>query len=227
VENGDVLTAFQAESERFSQVLEELTEQDWQRPTACTPWLVRDLAGHVLLAVGRTAAMLEGPSPERAEVSAVEYYRPDERFSPQENASRVAQAQEQAAEHKSGAALAEEFARTWREIHRLCLAEPAGRVVVTRHGDAMLLSEFLLTRVVEVAVHGFDLAAALEREPWLTPEAGQALETLMLDPQEVPRVRRLGWDQTTFLRKATGRLPLTQPEQDTVRELGIRWLTLG
>ncbi|WP_323187142.1 hypothetical protein [Streptomyces sp. NBC_00365] len=35
----------------------------------------------------------------------------------------------------------------------------------------MLLSEFLLTRVVEVAVHGLDLADALGREPVTREEA--------------------------------------------------------
>jgi hypothetical protein len=57
-------------------------------------------------------------------------------------------------------------------VDRLCRAEPEGHVVRTRHSDPMLLSEFLLTRVVEVAVHGLDLADALSasrspgRKPW-------------------------------------------------------------
>ncbi|EFL12981.1 predicted protein [Streptomyces sp. C] len=31
------------------------------------------------------------------------------------------------------------------------------------------VSQFLVTRVVEVAVHGLDLAEGLGRDPWLTP----------------------------------------------------------
>jgi hypothetical protein len=60
---------------------------------------------------------------------------------------------------------------TWQQVDRLCRAEPEGRVVRTRHSDPMLLSEFLLTRVVEVAVHGLDLADALGREPVTREEA--------------------------------------------------------
>jgi hypothetical protein len=37
-------------------------------------------------------------------------------------------------------------------------------VVLTRHGDRMLLTEFLRTRVLELAVHGLDLAAVDDRE---------------------------------------------------------------
>ncbi|MFJ2931137.1 hypothetical protein ACIO8G_00025 [Streptomyces sp. NPDC087219] len=45
----------------------------------------------------------------------------------------------------TGAAFAEDFAATWRRADLLCRAPPGGRTVRTRHGDAMLLSEFLLT----------------------------------------------------------------------------------
>ena len=55
----------------------------------------------------------------------------------------------------------------------ICRHERAGRIVQTRHGDAMLLTDFLTTRVVELAVHGLDVADVLEQQPWLTaPAAG-------------------------------------------------------
>jgi hypothetical protein len=60
--------------------------------------------------------------------------------------------------------LANDFAATWQRVDQLCRAEPEDRVVRAGHGDAMLLSQFLVTRVVEVAVHGLDLAEALEHE---------------------------------------------------------------
>lgn len=49
-----------------------------------------------------------------------------------------------------------------------CQREPDERVVKTRHGDAMLLSDFLSTRVLELAVHGLDVADAVGAEPWLS-----------------------------------------------------------
>ncbi|MFI8504487.1 hypothetical protein ACIGFK_39190 [Streptomyces sp. NPDC085524] len=63
-------------------------------------------------------------------------------------------------------------------ITDLTRKESERRVVRTRHGDAMLLADFMLTRVFEVAVHGSDLADALGREP--------------LEPEESCKISRLG-----------------------------------
>ncbi|MGO4431465.1 maleylpyruvate isomerase N-terminal domain-containing protein, partial [Streptomyces sp. MCAF7] len=119
----------------------------------------------------------------------VGYYRPDDRFSPQTNTVRIELARNHAAQCANGAALADDFAATWRLVDRLCRDQPENLVVRTRHGDAMLLSEFLITRVVEVAVHGLDMAEALECEPWLTAEAGAVVRQLLLGPGQLDTVR--------------------------------------
>src|SRR5690606_20027274 len=105
--------------------------------------------------------------------------------------------------------LAAEFADTWRRVEEECRAEPEGRVVRTRHGDSMLLTDFMVTRVVEIAVHGLDLADALGREPWLTPQAGSVLRELLLGADGAAALRALGWDEVDFVRRATGRAPLS------------------
>jgi hypothetical protein len=53
------------------------------------------------------------------------------------------------------------------------------------------------------------------------------VEQLLLGHTNADPVRRLGWDQVTFLRKATGRAPINQTEQARVSQAGIRWLTSG
>ncbi|MBA9004189.1 maleylpyruvate isomerase N-terminal domain-containing protein [Thermomonospora cellulosilytica] len=222
-----VLEAFRAEATRLAEAASGWTEREWDLPTRCAPWRVRDLFGHVRVVIAWLPGMLAGASPDRARVSARQYYRPDGRFSADANDRRVSLAREHAAAWPDGRALAEDFAAAWRRVHRLCGAEPAGRVVRTRHGDAMLLSEFLITRVVEVAVHGLDLAAALEREPWLTPQAGSVVEELLTGRSDTTARRTLGWDRATFLNKATGRLPLTAEETRRLDELDLHWLALG
>lgn len=224
---GHVLEAFRLEAQGLSRTMAGLSEDEWDLPTRCEPWSVRELLGHVRVVVAWLPGMLAAPQPGRAEVSAVEYYRPDGRFAPQTNAARIGLAQDHAAGQASGAALAEDFAATWQQVDRLCRAEPEDRVVRTRHGDAMLLSQFLVTRVVEIAVHGLDVADALGREPWLTPQAGDAVMELLLGPGQVAAARELGWDRPRFLRKATGREPLDVADAAQVERLGIRWLTLG
>ncbi|MFD7259071.1 maleylpyruvate isomerase N-terminal domain-containing protein [Streptomyces sp. NPDC059874] len=227
MDHDQVLEAFQLECGALGDAVAGLSEAEWNLPTRCTPWAVRDLLGHVCVVIDWLPAMLDAPAPGEAEISAVEYYRPDDRFSPQTNGKRIALAQDRAAGPADGTAFTEDFAATWRRVDRLCRVQPAGRTVRTRHGDAMLLSEFLLTRVVEVAVHGLDLADALGREAWLTPAAGDAVTELLLGPEHTAAADKLGWSRPHFLRKATGREPLNEAEAAQVEQLGIRWLALG
>ncbi|MFD9277926.1 maleylpyruvate isomerase N-terminal domain-containing protein [Streptomyces mirabilis] len=198
-----VVEAFRLAAGQLAQAMTGVSAAEWGLPTRCAPWKVSDLLAHVRVVIAWLPGMLAAPAPTCAEVSAVEYYRPDERFAPGTNAARIALAQEHAAEQLSGAALADDCNATWQEVDRLCRAEPEGRVVRTRHGDPMLLSEFLLTRVVEVAVHGLDLADALGRQPWLTAEAADLVQGILLGLDGAATLEKLGWGQLRFLRKAT------------------------
>ncbi|MFF1869510.1 maleylpyruvate isomerase N-terminal domain-containing protein [Kitasatospora herbaricolor] len=224
---GQALEAFRIEAGELSRAVAGLSEAEWGLPTRCEPWSVRELLGHVRVVIAWLPDMLAAPAPDRAGVSAVEYYRPDDRFAPQTNTARIALARDHATGQAGGSALADDFAATWQRVDRLCRAEPEDRVVRTRHGDAMLLSQFLVTRVVEVAVHGLDLADALGREPWLTPQAADAVLELLLGPDRTAASLGLDWDRPEFLRKVTGREPLDAAEAAQVERLGIRWLTLG
>jgi uncharacterized protein (TIGR03083 family) len=211
----EVVGAFVAEAAALSHALAGLPEAGWSRPTRCAPWDVRDLLAHLRMVVGRLPGMLADPGDGLvAEVSAVDYYRPDHRFSPTTNATRIATAQ---ADPLPGPALAAVFATEWRRAAALCEQEPATRVVRTRHGDPMLLTEFLKTRVVELAVHGFDLADAVPAPAWLTPRAAAVLQELLLGPG------RTAADPEHFLRAATGRAE----DPGLLARLRPRDLTLG
>ena len=219
-----VMAAFRSEARELGRAVAGLSDEEWGRPTGCAPWSVADLFAHVSGAVDRLPQMLAEEPPPRAEVSAAGYYRPDARFSPEVNALRVAAARQ----HAGGPALAEEFAVVWEQVDKLCAPVPDTRVVRTRHGDPMLLSAFMVTRVVELAVHGLDLAAALDRAPWTTPQASGLVTDLLLGSDgRREALAELGWDRPTFLAKATGRLPLADDEAARVDRLGVTWLALG
>ncbi|GIF78229.1 hypothetical protein Asi02nite_77470 [Asanoa siamensis] len=205
-------------------MLAGLGPADWARPTPCPPWDVAGLVGHVVTTLARVPVMLDGPAPAVASVDAVDYYRPDARFGPDVDAARISSGRSLAA--GAGSGLSAEFDRVWRSVVTRCAAEPADRLVSTRHGDAMLLTDFLVTRVVEVGVHGLDLAAALDREPWLTPEAASTLTDLLL-PAASGVLDELGWDRVTFVRAATGRSPLDPAAREVLERSGLRRLALG
>jgi hypothetical protein len=91
----------------------------------------------------------------------------------------------------------------------------------------MTLTDFLTTRVVEVAVHGIDLADALDRPRWTTPEAAQTVTALLLGHDHAAALAGLGLDQVAFIAKATGRDEFTAAERAAVEQRGITWLALG
>ncbi|MEV4622184.1 maleylpyruvate isomerase N-terminal domain-containing protein [Asanoa sp. NPDC049573] len=219
-----MLAAFRAEAARLASSLGGLADAQWARPTGCPPWNVAGLLGHVVTVIAWVPGMLAAPAPVAASVSAVDYYRAGERFSPPVNAARVALGLSRASGAGSATALLAEFDRTWRSVADLCAAEAPGRVVLTRHGDAMTLTDFLVTRIVEVGIHGLDLAAALDRPPWLTPATAEVLTDLLLDEDADARLAEVGLDRTTFLRKATGRLSFGPGERE---RLAPRSLALG
>ncbi|NBM17536.1 maleylpyruvate isomerase N-terminal domain-containing protein [Streptomyces sp. GC420] len=226
-----VLRALRAESERLFGMVSGIPEPEWDRPSPCPPWTVRDVLAHVTTVVGRVGSMLAEPEPPRSGlVTAVGYYAPDHRFSPGANSARVESAREASAAHRSGQDLAELFDSTWRLAVDRCEREPEGRVVRTRHGDPMLLSQFLVTRVFEVCVHGFDIAEGLGHGPWATEEAQEVVTGLLLDgvgsSGHVPPPG-MECDRTTFLRKATGRLPMSAAERLVAERGGLRRLALG
>jgi hypothetical protein len=82
----------------------------------------------------------------------------------------------------------------------------------------MLLTEFAKTRVVELAVHGLDVAAGLGREPWLTPPAADVLAELMLPDGTATRLcASLGVDTAGLIARLTGRVTLSPPEEELLR----------
>jgi uncharacterized protein (TIGR03083 family) len=226
---GVTLTAFAAEAAALVAALAVVPGDGFGRATRCVPWMVRDLVAHVGMATDRVVTMLDESAPLVAEVDAVGYYQPDHRFSFETNQERVGAASAAGA-RVAGAesdALVARLDATWRAAWARAAAEPAGRVVRTRHGDAMLLADFLVTRVVELAVHGLDLADALDRRSWLTDAAAEVLVSLLLPSRASVVVDTLGWDRLTLLRKATGRGPVTDTDRERLASAGVANLALG
>src|SRR5262245_46696282 len=101
------LDALVTETAALTSALGSVPDAAWANPTRCRPWDARALLAHVRVAVARVPQALAEPAPPIAEVSAVEYYRPDERFSPTTNADRIATAQAHASDLPGPAILAE------------------------------------------------------------------------------------------------------------------------
>jgi uncharacterized protein (TIGR03083 family) len=227
------VAAFQAEAQALAAAAGALDEAELIRPSPCPPWTIGALLCHAITAAGRIdqaiAAGRDGAGPRGRVADARGYYRPDERFSPAVNADRVDRAAELAASLGTAAAMRAELAEATARTLAALRTEPPDLEVKTRHGDRMLLTEFLVTRVVELGVHGLDLAGGLGRPPWLTAAAAEVIEHLLV-PETGMRTElrgRLGCDQTGVIARLTGRVPLSTAERDVVAGLGVTGLALG
>nr|WP_308167433.1 maleylpyruvate isomerase N-terminal domain-containing protein [Catellatospora tritici] len=218
-----VNAALTAEAAALVAGLRAVPEADLDRPTCCPPWSVRDELAHTAIAVSRTLDMLDADPPRAVPISTPRYYAPDARFAPEADNARVDLAHEFAA------------ARTGPQLIDWCeqqcaavaarVAATAPRLVTTRHGDPMRLTDFQVTRVVELAVHGLDLSDALGVAPWLTPRAADVVAGLLFGPQADTVASLLATDRPGLLRAATGRTTLTAAQRQGLDDLGTTWLT--
>ena len=220
--------ALNCEAAALHQVVSGLYQSELHRPSPCPPWTAGDLLCHILIATGRVRQALAEPADDTAPlISTAAYYRPDHRFSGVTNTDRIETAQALASQLRDPQAIAAELERRCQDTLRLITEAPDGRTITTRHGDRMLLTDFTTTRVVELAVHGLDLAAALGRAAWLTEPAGEVLEDLLV-PGGGPKLRHhLRCDRAGLVARLTGRAPLSAAESAALADAGVVRLALG
>ena len=89
------------------------------------------------------------------------------------------------------------------------------------------LDEFVTTRVLEIGVHGLDLAAALGRPPWLTSGAASVVLSILAGLLGEDPSPALGWSDLTFIETGTGRRPLTDAERSVLGERAGAFPLLG
>jgi uncharacterized protein (TIGR03083 family) len=230
--------AFRAEAAALAAVTAGLTEDSLRRPSLCPPWTVADLLGHIVIAAGRIGPAIEAagqaPAADRQAASLVDaagYYRPGERFSAAVNADRIGIAVALAARLGTATALTAELTRVCAQGAGQLESAAPGHQVRTRHGDWMLLADFAVTRVVELAVHGLDVAAGLDRAPWLTSEAAGVLERLLLPgtgPAGLAELRgRLGCDRAGLVAVLTGRHAVSPAGAALLARAGVTRLAFG
>ena len=76
-------------------------------------------------------------------------------------------------------------------------------------------------------MHGLDLAAALDREPWMTIEAARVTEDLLLPCGAAGLRAETGWDRVGLIARLTGRHPVTPAETELIESTGIGRLALA
>ena len=232
-ERGVVVAALSDEVRALEGVLVGLSEGDVVRATRCEPWDVAALAVHTVGALHRVTVSLVGepPGPGAELVSAVGYYAPDVRFSVEVNQDRVRSAVVAAGRRANAREPGRVLRGVWRDLEPRLAREPLDRVLMTRHGDPMSLTDFLVTRVVELVLHGWDLADALGQEPWTSGRGLDLVWEVLFGAADREALERVlpgagGCGASRAIRVVTGR-SVERVEPALLASVGVRALALG
>ena len=215
----------------------DLDEARGREPSVLPEWTVAELVAHLGRAMDALTAA--GPAPDLTPLTLAEYLGtyPDRAA---EIAARSRAIAEEIRADPLGAvdATAEAAFAHLTELRRVAAsipgAESADIVVQARRGP-LLLSEMMLSRLIELVVHGDDLHRSLPRtlDDPLDPEAVDLVAVTLLEVL----TDRGGWDlevvdPLAWIRLATGRVPFgtdtvsaalrTRWTSDSLPDLGTR-----
>ncbi len=188
--------AFTEATRNIMDLAERVTDDQWSR-IALDEWTVRELFVHTSRAASTITVYAESEAP-RSLYSPAEYYLTvlDE---PNLHEAVAERARGQAAEVEG--TIPEFVQSVFAEAEQTLQRTPASRVLETR-GGGITLEDYLPTRVVELVVHGLDLADALGIEADVSTTAmSVTLETLA----ELSALRPDVLDPVVLVRAMTGR----------------------
>jgi hypothetical protein len=169
----------------------------WDQPSALPHWRVGGLAGHLARQVTSVPLVLGQPAGE-APITLLDHYA---RVSwlgnePEHEANVAIRRDSDVAAADGPAVLAARAATTLEALRRTLPAEPADRVVHLPWGPwSLSLDDFLITRMMEIAVHCDDLACsaaipAAELPPEVTGPVLALLSRLAVRRHGFPAVLR-------------------------------------
>ena len=221
VMHGPEMDALTAQLGDLGALVDDLSDEDFRRPTRCPGWSVAELVAHcegiLLRLVGENAKEVDG----EAEIDRVGYYRYDPE-GPREGDSSGKTFSEVVRDRvidevggRSGAELRIALGAAVDAAVRGMGEIPAERVIERSGHPRITYGEFVASRNLEFGVHTMDIADAVGRPQRAHPDA----DGLLGDP--VPDA--LGWDTTTYILTGTGRRQLTADESEALGPLAAKF----
>jgi uncharacterized protein (TIGR03083 family) len=218
VDWNEVVDALQAEYVALDRVITRLSEENLLTPSACSGWTNADLVFHMLLDAQRALVTFNSPAEGPPSTDFVSYWNGFQAA----NESARAHARFvriSAAAHPDQKIIASRWHQTARAALRNARSTSEAGFVTTQ-GHILSIADFIATLVVEATIHHLDLVANLDT-PSCPPAAAVGITTATLDGLLQAR-RPDGWDEITYLLKATGREPLTEQDRVALGDAGNR-----
>lgn len=221
----------------ITKTVRTLSDDDFELPTRCRGLAVGPLLVHLNADAERALVAFASPTTAEPDRDFVSYWQdfpgpsagPDVPPEPDEADPGVRFNRAVAAAYERPS---EGLVRHWTDV-----AEAAARAAtiavetpdarVTTQGHVLAVLDFLATLVVEATIHHLDLTVNLAGAPEPDLE-GLQVTARTLDGLFGPEAWDvIGWDTTTYVLKATGRLPLTDEDIDMLGAHAARLPLLG
>jgi uncharacterized protein (TIGR03083 family) len=211
---------------RLTETVQGLSDADFQRETRCPGMPVGPLLVHVLYDAQRALIAFASPATVEPDRDFVTYWQD---FPPQpDGETDTSFVRGVAASYRKPGLLVQH----WREVSEAAVRAASLGLVMKGHrietqGHVLCAADFVATLVLEATVHHLDLIVGLSNAPEPDPE-GLQVTARTLDGLFGPEAWDvIGWDTTTYILKATGRLPLDEDDLDMLGSQATRLPLLG
>lgn len=225
--------ALEAQCKELSALLGELSEEEWERPSRCPGWTVKELAAHcenmLVRLAGENSEEVEG-SPE---IDRVGYYGydpsgPREGEPPDKTFSEVIRDR---VIDEVGGRSGEELREALGAAATVALVGtadiPADRVIKRSGHPRMRFDEFVATRVLEMGIHTMDIGHATLRGERIHPDAVGIVKEVLDGRLGAELPKGLGWHDRTYILTGTGRRPLESNERFVLGPLAAKFPLLA
>ncbi len=210
---------------RLTETVQGLADEDFARPTRCDGMAVGPLVVHLLYDAERALTAFATPSTAEPDRDFVSYWGefPAGSESDTSFVRTVASAYRNPSQTLVG---------HWREVSEAAVRAAAVALadkhrLIETQGHVLRVGDFAATLVMEATVHHLDLILELPDAPEPDPE-GLQVTARTLDGLFGPDAWDvIGWDTTTYVLKATGRLPLDDRDREMLGAHATRLPLIG
>ncbi|MFD3400790.1 maleylpyruvate isomerase N-terminal domain-containing protein [Kribbella sp. NPDC058693] len=209
---------------RLTETVQGLSDADFERETRCPGMPVGPLLVHLLYDAERALIAFASPAVVEPDRDFVTYWKD---FPPQPDGDTSFVRGIAASYRKPG-----QLVQHWREVSEAAVRASALGLATKGHrietqGHVLRAVDFVATLVLEATVHHLDLTVGLPDAPEPDPE-GLQVTARTLDGLFGPDAWDvIGWDTTTYVLKATGRVPLDENDLEMLGPHASRLPLLG
>lgn len=210
---------------RLTETVQGLSDADFERGTRCEGMAVGPLLVHLLYDAERALTAFATPSTAEPDRDFVSYWADF----PAGSGSDTSFVQTVASAYKNPS---RKLVGHWRELSEAAVRAAAVALTdkhrrIETQGHVLRVGDFVATLVMEATVHHLDLIVEFPDAPEPDPE-GLQVTARTLDGLFGPEAWDLiGWDTTTYVLKATGRLPLDDRDLDMLGDHVARLPLIG